>query len=183
MLYGNMFGKNMGDQEYTKKCVLQEEVIMNHSNEIERAAFWQGIDQFATDQPIIFSGAMTGLLLLLLLVAIFIGIAASKTVARRQIGETIGRLLGAAVLVLITQRLGWLELAGFKSPEISQSWGLMALALIYVVIAFPYSLTGSLNFRPRDLGLGASLSINMASAALIEEIAFRGIMLYALIRV
>jgi membrane protease YdiL (CAAX protease family) len=74
-------------------------------------------------------------------------------------------------------------LAGFKSPEISQSWGLMALALIYVVIAFPYSLTGSLNFRPRDLGLGASLSINMASAALIEEIAFRGIMLYALIRV
>jgi membrane protease YdiL (CAAX protease family) len=146
------------------------------------SSFWQAIDRFATDQPIIFSGAIASLLLLLLLFAILVGIAASKTAARRQIGESIGRLLGVAVLMLITQRLGWLELAGFKSPGTAQSWGFMMLALIYVVIAYPYTLTRSLSFRPEDPGLAASLALNATSAALIEEIAFRGMILYALIR-
>ncbi len=56
------------------------------------------------------------------------------------------------------------------------------VALIYVVVAFPYALTGSLTFRPDDRGLAAPVALNAASGALIEEIAFRGVVLYALVR-
>lgn len=147
------------------------------------ATFWQGIDQFAVGRPVLFSLAVTVLLLLLLLVAILIGIALSKTVVRRHVGETLGRLLGAAVLVFVVQRLGWFEPAGFNSVGTPQAWILTAMALIYVVVAFPYSLTRSLNFSPQNPGLATPLALNAASAALVEEIAFRGIILYALMRV
>lgn len=148
-----------------------------------RSSFWRGIDQFALDQPIFFSIAITVLLLLLLLAAIFLGIAVSKDVSRRQIGESLGRILGATVLAFFVQRLGWFESVGFGFAGTLESWAIMTVALIYVILVFPYALTRSLNFNPQNPALARALALNAASAALVEEITFRGIILFALVRV
>lgn len=144
---------------------------------------WGAIDHFAFEQPIIFSFAVTILFLALLIGAILLGRVPSRGESRTQVGELLGRVLGAGALALLVGRLQWLDLAGFTSAGTPETWAIAIVALVYVALAFPYALTRSVTFKSKDSHVGRFVAMNAASAALIEEVAFRGIVLFALARV
>lgn len=79
-------------------------------------------------------------------------------------------------------QLGCLQAIGFKFLTNLKPWGLTILPLLYAVIAYPLVLTGSLKISTQDPLLSLFVGLNAASGALIEEFAFRGVILYALIR-
>jgi membrane protease YdiL (CAAX protease family) len=145
-------------------------------------SIWEALDRIAFEQPILFCSAVTILFIILLIGAILLGRKTSRGESLSHSGELLGRVLGASALALVVERLGWLGPAGFAFAGTPESWAITIVALIYVAVAFPYALTRSITYKSRDSLAGRLIAMNAGSAALIEEVAFRGIILFVLVR-
>jgi membrane protease YdiL (CAAX protease family) len=100
-----------------------------------------------------------------------------------SIGGTMGRIISTAVLLTVLSRLGWLRSAGFTRLGRRRTWLILLLPLAYSIAASAYALTGNLKPGFSDLTLTGSVALFITTAAFLEEVAFRGLILHGFIRV
>ncbi len=124
----------------------------------------------------------------LVLLIIFMGIASG--IFHKPYGDvmtvTISRLSVTACVLFMVWRLGWLEASGISRPGTWQVWLLALGGVIYLVSASLYSFYGRVAFDFWSLLRLPDARAAVAThfwAGLSEEILFRGLVLYALIRV
>jgi hypothetical protein len=137
--------------------------------------------QFATDHPILFGC----LVVLIFVVFVFVaGVLAYATPGDAE-GEVIAagtKLIGTLVLLSILWRFGWLRAAGIAHPGGWRPWLLALPAIAYSLIVSQVVLFGGIGFDFPDPAHAASVALNMMVDGGFQEIAFRGVLLYGLVR-
>ena len=144
------------------------------------------ISNFATLHPIGFVCILTILWVVLFLV--FMGTASA--VFHKPYGSTMtisaGRLAVTACVLFLAWRLGWLQASGISRSGSWQIWLLALGGLVYLACASLYAFYGRVAFDFSSLlrlpDARAAVTTRFI-AGLSEEILFRGLVLYALIRV
>lgn len=141
------------------------------------------IHSSAIRRPLAFSFFITFLFILLVLIS---SIVASRLWTENTsgwyAGSTIGRLISILILLLIVARLGWSHGAGFSSLGDLRTWLVLLIAIAYSIATSAYAMTGNFHFSQSDPGLAATAIPFILSHAFLEEVAFRGLILHALIR-
>lgn len=144
------------------------------------------IDDAAKNHPVLFALLVTVAWFVSL--GIFMGIASialQKPFGHVTTGMA-GRLTVTACVLLLIWRLGWLKASGVARLGRRQVWLFALAGMIYFACAGLYSYFGSIDFDFSSLiQLSASRSaiISHFMAGLSEEILFRGLVLFTLIRV
>jgi CAAX protease family protein len=85
------------------------------------------------------------------------------------------------LLVLLLKSLGWFGPAGFTQIGRWQTWLLLLPALIYSIAVTAYAMTGGFDFSITNPQLTGIAAIFILIAAILEEITFRGLILYGLV--
>jgi len=122
------------------------------------------------------------------LVMLFTGIASSAL--HKPFGDattgTISRLFVTACTLWLIGRLGWLEVSGVAHLGSGLVWLLALGGLIYFACASLYAFYGKVAFDFSTLirlPASRSMALTQLVVGLSEEILFRGLVLYALVRV
>jgi membrane protease YdiL (CAAX protease family) len=144
------------------------------------------ISNLATHYPVGFVLVLTVVWIVLLLV--FMGTA--STVFHKPYGDamtaSIGRLAVTACVLFLAWRLDWLKASGITRSGSWQAWLLALGGLVYLASASLYAFYGKVAFDFSSLlrlpEARAAVTTHFL-AGLSEEILFRGLVLYALIRV
>jgi len=144
------------------------------------------INEFATNHPIVFVFALT--VAWLITFSVFVGFTAlvSGRPFTDLVPQTVGMLGATAGLFLFAWRLGWSRAAGLTRFGNGRVWLLILFAGIYLAWAYIYGFYGRSLF---DLSLirytpdVQTLIWRSVVVGVTEETLFRGILLYALVRV
>jgi hypothetical protein len=95
----------------------------------------------------------------------------------------VGRATASLFFLYILWRLGWLERSGVTRWGALYTWVITLIVLAYDLVTTIYALFGSVDVSGiSDSVLSASVAANALTTGLIEEIPFRGIILYAFLR-
>jgi hypothetical protein len=140
------------------------------------------VEHVALDHPILFSFGVTIIFLYLTSLPALSGCLLGGNKTGEQIGESLGRLLGVFILIIILDNLGWLHIFITSRGANVRNWLLVVPVIVYEAAAFPRAYTQIVKYDYTSLPYLLSLIFNTLSAALFEEIAFRGLILYALLR-
>lgn len=141
------------------------------------------IERFATEHPFAFGFVVTFVYILLLIVSALLGALWPGAGNYAQPGGMLGRLISIAILLAALSGLGWLRPAGFTSLGRPSAWLVMLAALAYAIAASAYAFTGNFDFSLADPGQAGLIALFILIAAFLEEVAFRGLVMYALVRV
>jgi len=76
----------------------------------------------------------------------------------------------------------WLFGTGFTRLGQVQTWLLLILPLVYAIAVTVYAMTGSLDINNSNPGLTGIVALFILAAAFLEEVAFRGLILHAFVR-
>jgi membrane protease YdiL (CAAX protease family) len=139
------------------------------------------LQAFAERRPIVFAFVVTvGFLLLLTLPEIAVRGRGDETIEAAGI---LTRAVIAAGAFGLASALGWRERAGLAAPRRARPWALIVLPLVYLGLVYPFLFTGSFAPNLRDPGLTALVGGDAFAAGVMEELIFRGLIFYALLRV
>ena len=141
------------------------------------------IKLFASGHPLAFALIVTFVFILLVIVSSMLGAVWPGEPYGQYIGGTIGRGISSAILLVALSRLGWLRRAGFTRPGRSQAWWIGLLLLAYWIPVSAYAVTRNLDFGISDRALLSLLALFFMTHGFLEEVAFRGLILYAFVRV
>jgi membrane protease YdiL (CAAX protease family) len=145
------------------------------------------LKSLATNRPIVFGITITALSIMLLIVLLVL--TAIPVLVLESAGERIsfaiaglGRLLIAALFIFLLYRLGWLHAAGFRGPDFPRKWAVIVLSTLYLCLALPYAYTRSLAIDLSDPSIIAIGFLKTLAVGLLEETVFRGVIMYAFLR-
>lgn len=141
------------------------------------------IEGFASEHSVAFSLLVTVVFILLLVVSTVMGAVWPGKGGYAQPGGILGRLISIGILLAALAGLGWLRPAGFASLGRLSVWLVTLAALVYAIGASAYALTGNFDFGFTDTTQTGLAALFIFAAATLEEVAFRGLVLYALVRV
>jgi membrane protease YdiL (CAAX protease family) len=106
------------------------------------------------------------------------------------VGDTAPQVLGTvsatACLLAVAWRLGWLGPAGIAAAGGWRAWLAALISLSYLVVAYWYGFFGDVSFDPGFLArseAARSVVWRQLVVGAVEEILFRGVLLYALVRI
>jgi len=143
------------------------------------------LKSFATNSPVLF--AICLMVVWFVAALVFMGIASG--VLRKPYGDTVtttvGRLAVTACVLWLVWRLGWLEASGITRLGHWQVWLLAVGGILYFASAALYAFYGKVAFDISSLirePASRSTVLTHAVVALSEELVFRGVMLYVLLR-
>jgi hypothetical protein len=137
---------------------------------------------FATDHPILF-GCLVALIFVLFVV--FAGALAYATPGDSA-GEMVAagiKLVGVFTFLHVLRRLGWSRAAWIVSLGGWRPWLLVLPAMVYSLIVSQVVFFGATGFGFPDPVHAASVALNMMVDGGFQEIAFRSLLLYGLVRV
>ncbi len=99
--------------------------------------------------------------------------------------QVIGTLAATIYVLFIAWRFGWLRAGGITSLGSWQTWVVALLALIYVILAYSFAFFGDFSLDTVLFSSAEARSIfgRQVVVGLVEEILFRGLILYAFVRV
>jgi membrane protease YdiL (CAAX protease family) len=144
------------------------------------------ISRLADKKPLLFG--LLALLTWIALGALINGIVAF--LLKMPFADSFVQLAGISgatcILLLLAFRLGWLGKIGITDFGTLPVWALTLLIAIYVVLAGWYSFFGQITFELSslvDTPEARAILLQTLPVALAEETMFRGIVLYALVRV
>jgi membrane protease YdiL (CAAX protease family) len=141
------------------------------------------LGRLATQHPVSF-GLLVSLMVLVsyVVTALLAGVVAHDR-AGYEFAEAIGRAVASLFFVYILWRLGWLQSSGVTKPGTCHAWLIMLVVLAYDLVTTMVALFGSLpTFGISDPALSTAAATNALMTGLIEEIPFRGLILYAFVR-
>jgi membrane protease YdiL (CAAX protease family) len=143
------------------------------------------LKSFLANRPVLSAIIIT--LVWFVVIMLFTGMATS--LLRKDFGDPvttfIGHLAGITFALMFLWRLGWSKSAGVAQWGKYQVWLISFAGTLYFALASLYSLYGNLRFNITNLtDFSSSGNLIIASVAncMSEEILFRGIFLYILIR-
>jgi len=143
------------------------------------------LKSFATNSPVLF--AICLMVVWFVAGLVFMGIASG--VLRKPYGDavttTVGRLIVTACVLWLVWRLGWLEASGVTRLGRWQVWLLAVGGMLYFASTALYAFYGKVSFDISSLirePASRSTVLTHAVVALSEELLFRGVMLYILLR-
>jgi|GEM_PF-587173 len=144
------------------------------------------ISNFSRHHPVVFAIVLTILWVVLLLISMVV----ASTIFHKPYGDaitvSIGRLGVTACVLLLAWRLDWLKASGISRSGRWHVWLLALGGFVYFASASLYSFYGSIALDFLSLlrlpDARAAVTTHFV-AGLSEEILFRGLLLYALIRV
>jgi membrane protease YdiL (CAAX protease family) len=144
------------------------------------------ISNFARRHPVSFAVVLTIIWISLLLVFMII----ASTIFQKPYGDaitiSIGRLAVTACVLFLAWLMDWLKTSGISRAGSWQVWLLTLGGLVYLASASLYSFYGKVAFDFSSMlrlpDARAAVTTHFM-AGLSEEILFRGLVLYALIRV
>lgn len=100
--------------------------------------------------------------------------------------QSIGTLSGTAAILLIAWQFGWLRSSGIGAIGGSKVWLAALLMFAYLIAAYSFAFFGELPFEFGNLltsETARSILNRQLVVGIVEEILFRGVVLYALARV
>ena len=136
---------------------------------------------FAGKHPIAFSILATVLALVLYVLAGIAAAVASRDLITYQAIEAVGRLMSAALVVALLWHLGWLRDAGVHRSGRAVVWLLTAAVMAYQFAVTMIAFFGDLGFDVPNAAQAAAVALNGSAAGVLEEVVFRGVVLFALI--
>ena len=138
--------------------------------------------RLATNSPVLFGVLITLLVWLFYIAAgIFAEILAQDR-AGHDFAEAIGRLSASFLFLYLLWRFGWLDASGVTRPGTLGAWLVTLLLIAYETIVYQFPLFGDLAFKISDPSVSISVGLNALVTGLIEELPFRGIILYSFLR-
>ena len=144
------------------------------------------ISRFADRKPLMFGlGALLAWIVLDALVLGVLTLLLKMPIANPFV-QVAGTLSATCILLLMASRLGWLHRIGLTDFGTLATWGLTLILVLYVVISGFYPFFGDLTFDPRslvDTPEARAILLQALLVGFVEETVFRGILLYALVRV
>jgi membrane protease YdiL (CAAX protease family) len=142
----------------------------------------KGFLRLATERPVVFALVVTGVLYLLMTGSYILGAAASGDVYGEQIGQALGRLMATGCLAFVLWRFGWLAASGLTRFGGARAWLPALLPIVYGIAANLYAYFRDFRFDVSDPALAALVTLNAMSVGLVEETAYRGLVLHAFVR-
>ena len=142
----------------------------------------EGFQQLATHLPIVFGLIITLAFFLLSIASFMLGMAIPAGIYKPHIGEMLGRLTSTLIFVFILWRFGWLTAAGFTRSGGWQSWLPILMLLAYLVVAVIHAYFGDFRFDLSKPKLAGMVALNQMAIGLVEETAYRGVVMYAFVR-
>ena len=139
--------------------------------------------QLATKLPIVFGLLITFAVFLLSIASFMLGMVLPAGIYKPHFGQILGRLISTLIFVFILSRFGWLTVAGLTQSAGWQSWLPILPFLVYVMVAAIYAYFGDFRFDLSKPKLAGVVALNQMTIGLIEEIAYRGVIMYAFVRV
>ncbi len=140
------------------------------------------IRRFASRRPVAFAVTMTFVLLALYIAAGVAAAVSSTAGAGYQTVEALGRLAASALIIWMLWRLGWVSDAGITRLGAWSAWLLVLAFLAYQIVVHMFAFFGDPRFRLADPAWAGAVALNGAAAGLLEELVFRGVVLYALLK-
>jgi len=141
-----------------------------------------GLNRFAEKHPLWFGVFITFAVLVFYIVAgVFAAVVAPGDVGRNWV-EALGRFAGAGCFLWLLWRLGWFDAAGVTSRGVWAAWLVTLLLVDYETVAYQLVYFGDLTLDTSDPGLTLAVGVNALATGPIEELAFRGLILYAFVR-
>jgi membrane protease YdiL (CAAX protease family) len=143
------------------------------------------LNTFAANQPVLFAICLTliGFVLLLFISGI---VYTKLRQPYADIAMTLMRLSVTVALLFLAWRMGWLEGTGITRLGSWQVWLLAIGGLLYFTCAALYAFYGKITFDIASfahLPAARAIFYKQLVAVVYEEILFRGVVLYVLIRV
>ncbi len=144
------------------------------------------VKAFATNHPVIFIFALT--FAWLFLASVIVGLTAllSGQPFTDLVPQTVGMLGATLGLVLLAWRLGWLHSAGISRIGTVSVWLITLLAGLYLSWAYIYGFYGRGIFDLSPISYTPQVQTliwRSIVVGVVEETLFRGVLLYALVRV
>ena len=140
------------------------------------------IKRLAADHPLTFSVVMTLILILMVIISSVVASAIGPgETSGWYLASTAGRLVTVIILLVFLSLMGWLGPAGFTRLGNWRAWLVCLLALLYIIPASAYAMTRNLSFGSTDLALTGAAAVFIMIHAFLEEVVFRGLVLYAMI--
>ena len=141
------------------------------------------LKSLATEHSLAFGFIVTFAFILMLIVSSVLGALWPGGESYGQPGGIVGRLISITLLLAVLSRLGWLRSAGLTWLGRWQTWLIGLLPLAYSIAVSAYALTGSFDFNISDTILTRLVTLFILTAALMEEVVFRGLIMHAFVRV
>jgi len=141
--------------------------------------------KFSEDKPLIFVLILlVAWMILVSAVAIMVGMLLNKPIVDPLI-QAVGALIATIFLLLVVYRIGWINHIGITRFGSPLSWIATLVLSIYVLSAGFYAYFGGFSFQVSSLLDQEAWPILLRGlrAGFVEEVVFRGVILYALLRV
>ena len=144
------------------------------------------ISRLADRKPLVFG--LVALLTWIVLDALILGVLTIlfRMPIANPFVQVAGTLSATCILLLIASRLGWLHRIGLTDFGTLPTWVLTVVLALYVVMSGFYPFFGNFTFDPRslvDTPEARAILLQALLVGFVEETVFRGILLYALVRV
>jgi hypothetical protein len=143
----------------------------------------KALERLATHHPVPFALLISLMVLVSYTVTAILAEVVTNGRAGYELVEAVGRLAASLFFLYMLWRLGWLAPSGVTTRGAPYAWAVTLIVLAYDLVTTTYALFGSVAmFAISDPVLSAPVAVNALTTGLLEEIPFRGIILYAFLR-
>jgi membrane protease YdiL (CAAX protease family) len=136
----------------------------------------------AENRPVAFALVVTVVLFALMTGAYVLGAVLSGAPYGDQIGQTLGMLVATACLAFVLWRFGWLTTSGLAGLGSGRAWLAVLVPIVYGIAATLYAYSGGRGFSISDPALALLVALNAMASGMVEEVAYRGLVLHAFVR-
>lgn len=141
--------------------------------------------EFSNRKPLIFILILLVVwMILVFVVALLAGFLLNKPIVDPVV-QAVGNLVATLILLLAGYRIGWLDRIGFTNFGSVSAWIATLVLLIYVLLVGFFAYFADVSFHIGSLLDQEAWPILLQGlrAGFVEEVVFRGIILYSLVRV
>jgi hypothetical protein len=143
----------------------------------------KALERLATHRPVLFGLLISLMVLVSYTVTAVLAAVVTNDRAGYELVEAMGRAFASLFFLYVLWRLGWLEPSGVTRWGAISAWAITLIVLAYDLVTTTYALFGSVDLSGiSDPALSTSVATNALMTGLIEEIPFRGMILYAFLR-
>jgi membrane protease YdiL (CAAX protease family) len=137
---------------------------------------------FEEVHPYLYIIVLIFLTMILIVLAYMWGALFQGSERNQYIGQSLTQLVSTLFLVFVIWRLGWFRVSGFTFIGRSQTWMIVLLPLVYVLLKDIYLTTGEFSFDLSNPTLVIWLGLSGFATGLFEETVFRCIVLFYFLR-